>query len=352
MNKILTDYLKSQSTYEAYSKKIADLIFTILSDNPIQFHAINSRTKTLSSLEKKIARFDKSYNLLEDITDLSGVRIVTYFEIDIEKVKEIIYTEFLVDEAKSIDKRAIVPERTFGYQSLHLIVSLKSPRSELTDYKKFSGLFCEIQIRTILQHAWAEIEHDIGYKNKFNLPQNLNRRFGKLSALLEIADDEFSRLRFEIEKYTNESAELIKDKNIDEVLINEIVLKSFIENDEDMKFLIDAMTEKIGKPPLNSSDEFWLTSIPYALEKLEVKSLGSLKEVIKKYKKEILQCFFIVHSFPLVSDQWTSDMILFVLILIYPVILFSEQEAMEFFQTINLIPDDEFYAEIKEKINE
>jgi len=350
MQTILEEYSKKYPLYESFSIEIERLLKTVLSECPFQLHAITSRTKHPKSLEKKISKPDKSYKKLEEITDLSGIRIITYFEKDIAKVKDIIYNEFSVDDSKSEDKREIIHDRKFSYQSLHLIISLKKPREDLTDYLKFKGLSCEIQIRTILQHAWAEIEHDLGYKNHINLPKSLNRRFGKLSALLELADDEFARLKFDIENYALESANLIKTDNTNDILINEIVLKEYIENDEDFISLIHEMEIKINKPPFKSTDSFWLTTIPYALEVIGIKSLSILKQFVKKLKKEIVECFFIVHPIPPKNKEWTSDMLLFVFILIYPVIHLSEEETKKYFYDIAIHPEDNFYKKVRQHL--
>lgn len=71
----------------------------------------------------------------------------------------------------------------------------------MPEFSAYKGLCFEIQIRTALEHAWAEIEHDRGYKLGGRLPSDLNRRFKLLSGLLESADLEFNRLTVEIETY-------------------------------------------------------------------------------------------------------------------------------------------------------
>lgn len=350
MNNILVNYTKKYILYESFSTEIERLLKNILSDCSLQIHAITSRTKDPKSLEKKISKPDKSYSKLEEITDLSGIRIITYFEKDIEAIKEIIVNEFQIDNSKSEDKREKIHEREFSYQSHHLIISLKKPREDLTDYLKYKNLYCEIQIRTILQHAWAEIEHDIGYKNQFNLPKSLSRRFGKLSALLELADDEFGRLKLDIENYAIESANLIKTENINDLLINEIVLKEFIENDDVVADIVNEMTTIIKKAPVNPTESFWLSTIPFALETLRINSLTSLKKLLKKFQKEIVECFYIVHPILPNNNIWTSDMLLFVFILIYPVIHFTKEETDKYFYDIAIQPEDDFYYIIKKHL--
>ena len=66
---------------------------------------------------------------------------------------------------------------------------------KLPEYCLFDKMKCEIQVRTILQHAWAEIEHDVVYKSLGEIPFRVRRRFACLAGLLEIADREFESLR-------------------------------------------------------------------------------------------------------------------------------------------------------------
>jgi len=85
--------------------------------------------------------------------------------------------------------------------SLHYVVCLPTSRANLRENKQFAGLKAEIQIRSILQHAWAEIEHDLGYKTELSLPREIRRRFSRLAGLLELADGEFSAIRSDLTAY-------------------------------------------------------------------------------------------------------------------------------------------------------
>ena len=106
---------------------------------------------------------------MEEIEDLAGVRIITFFPITTEQVKVVIHEEFLVsDEQDKAD--LLMKEEKFGYQSVHYIVSLKPARFILPEYAIYKNLKAEIQVRTVLQHAWAEIEHDIQYKSLESAP--------------------------------------------------------------------------------------------------------------------------------------------------------------------------------------
>ena len=93
----------------------------------------------------------------------------------VDKLAKVIERNFKIDTENSIDKRVMDPER-FGYSSLHYIVEYTPERLKLIEYKYFTGIKFEIQIRSILQHAWAETEHDLGYKSK----NEVQRRFEEM----------------------------------------------------------------------------------------------------------------------------------------------------------------------------
>lgn len=201
---LLTEYITQKKSYEGLTKTIASLVKILLEDSKINYQKIEYRTKGVRSLENKIYQKNiqkKKYKKLDDITDLSGIRIIVFFKDDIAKVVNLIENEFKIhqEESVGIDLNVAQKPREFGYQSEHRIISINQNRSKLKEYKIFHNLKCEIQIRTVLQHAWAEIEHDIGYKSEIKEIEKkrieLTRMFSQNAALLEVADDNFVKIR-------------------------------------------------------------------------------------------------------------------------------------------------------------
>lgn len=224
--KILDDFKTQKEKLDLFRTRICGLLQDLLSEKEIAIHQLSNRTKDIESLSRKIDRKEGKYKALSEITDL-GIRIITYLESDVNAVADIVDSEFLIDKSNSIDKRILKTDQ-FGYKSLHVVVSLNEKRSALTEYKKYKGLKCEIQIRSILQHAWAEIEHDLGYKSKTAIPETSIRSFNRLAALLETADMEFDRLKKDLSEYEKEVPKLIEEKP-QEVPINQASLNSLIE---------------------------------------------------------------------------------------------------------------------------
>lgn len=209
-DRLIRQYDTTREHYRDFAKSLAGLVENLLSDQKIQTVSVSFRGKDISSLVGKLRRPDKSYNNLSDITDLAGVRITAYFADDVDLIAKMLRSEFFVDQKSSVDKRQYTNPNQFGYLSLHYVLSFNKNRAGLAEYRKFSGLKCEVQVRSILQHAWAEIEHDLGYKSATGVPAHLRRKFARIASLLEIADDEFSSIRRDLLEYETELPGRIK----------------------------------------------------------------------------------------------------------------------------------------------
>ncbi len=182
-----------------YTAKLAQLLRELLDGSSIEIAQLESRTKTVESLAEKANREGKSYDdPLREITDFSGIRIITYFREDVSRVAEIIRREFLVDGSNSRDMSDLLDPDQFGYQSVHFVVNLRSARLALTEWASFGDFSAEIQVRTVVQHAWAAISHKLDYKSESEVPKSIRRKLFRLSALLELADDEFASFRNEL----------------------------------------------------------------------------------------------------------------------------------------------------------
>ncbi|MDN3668232.1 hypothetical protein QWY93_02665 [Echinicola jeungdonensis] len=139
---------------------------------------------------------DTDYEIKTQISDLIGIRAICLYSADVNRIrrdlKKFFHEVDISDKSGQLEKT----EDKFGYKSLHLQLVLKSRLTDVANYKRFGNLTFELQIRTIIQDAWGILDHKIKYKK--NIPQNLKRRINRLSALFEIADDEFLNIQKEI----------------------------------------------------------------------------------------------------------------------------------------------------------
>lgn len=189
----------------------------------VEIGHLTSRAKTLASFCEKIER--KSYkNPLAEITDLSGVRIVYLYASDRDSLERLVEKEFDVHE--KVDKGSDQGVEKFGYGALHYIVSLKEQHAGAR-YDDLRGVHCEVQIRTILQDAWAIVAHHLSYKHEEDIPNELKRKLHALSGLFETVDDQFERMNHARIEYQNRVMESISsdselslaaDVNLDSLL--------------------------------------------------------------------------------------------------------------------------------------
>lgn len=206
--------MNHESMLEEYSRALpslmergealrAELAEWLAKESDLKVHSVTVRFKSVQSLAQKLARPDRSYEALWDITDLVGLRVITYFEDSVDRVGQLVEARLPVVFEHSVDKRHHPHAGAFGYRSLHYVCRLGAAVDALP------VACCEIQVRTVLEHAWAEIEHDLGYKAGDALPLAGRRRLSRLAGLLELADQEFVAIRRELDEYASSLPERI-----------------------------------------------------------------------------------------------------------------------------------------------
>jgi len=189
------EYASRRGHHDSLTEELERLVRHVLDEKGISFAQLEARTKTAESFAEKISRKNDKYdNPLEEITDLVGLRIILYYPDDVVAVGQLIEQEFEVDWENSVRQGADTAPDRFGYRSDHYIVHVSQARRALPEWARFAGDCAEIQVRTVMQHAWAAVDHKIRYKST-DLPRSLQRRLSRLSALLEIADEQFASLK-------------------------------------------------------------------------------------------------------------------------------------------------------------
>lgn len=202
---LVAKFREIRPDYEAFTGKLRDLFDRLTSEMGLKVHLIEGRTKTVDSFRQKITCLDKNYtDPLTGVTDIAGIRIIVYDENDIEPLCRLITAEFDIDLARSGDKLDELQPAEFGYRSVHLVLGLASSRAGLLEWAKFAQLKCEIQVRSVFQHAWAAISHALEYKSEVEAPAEQRRRLHRLSALVELADQELSSLYAGLKRHVSQ----------------------------------------------------------------------------------------------------------------------------------------------------
>jgi ppGpp synthetase/RelA/SpoT-type nucleotidyltranferase len=194
------EYAAQQPAIEAAGRQAIALVTAILDEAGINYLSVTGRTKGVTSFAEKAARTVDGRPLypdpLHEITDQIGVRVITYVLGDVAAVAGLLHDQVVVRDDRDMGEET-ASEGRFGYASRHLLIGLDPARESVPAYDELRGRVAQVQIRTVLQHAWAEFEHDIRYKG--TIPdehvRDFDRRFTLAAGLLELADREFSTIR-------------------------------------------------------------------------------------------------------------------------------------------------------------
>lgn len=261
--------------YKTLAAMVAATLKSTLDGHGISYVDIPFREKGKKSFLKKIEDKKKKKNYSpSDMTDLAGIRVITLIESDIQKVSDLIHQLFNVHKEDSVNKTESLGEDKVGYRSVHFVCDIGESREDLPEWRFLKDRCFEIQVRTALMHAWAEIEHDRGYKLGGQLPSNLTRRFSLLSGLLESADLEFNRLTVEIEDYSK-SLEININKN--ETLHQELTTIG-------IKLLVNNIFKNIE---YRTSDDKTISEFINEFLTLHVNNLDLLKPMLLAIKNHI-----------------------------------------------------------------
>ena len=214
---ILEEYSEHTALFEQAAQTIVAALKKVFDQAGLVVASIESRVKTEQSLAGKLELKGAKYATLADITDIVGVRVITFYSDDVDKVASAVDRLFDVDWENSVDKRKAHEIDSFGYMSLHYICSLTG----------FPYRF-EIQMRTVLQHAWANMNHDTGYKSGVEVPREYLRNLNRLAGMLELADEQFSRIRNELTDYRRRVQALVASGNLAEVPLDVDTFRSYL----------------------------------------------------------------------------------------------------------------------------
>lgn len=189
------DYAETFNQYETFALAGQTVLTELLTDGGLVPHAVTGRAKDPASLLRKLRR-RRYQNPAAEVTDIIGFRVITYYRDEVDRSVEILRPGMTVDEANSVDKRRQLDMRQFGYRSVHLVGRLSDIGIQIPE--AYSNVPFEVQIRSILEHAWAESEHEIVYKSGIVFPQDTSRGFAAVAGALELLDKEFERFRFTV----------------------------------------------------------------------------------------------------------------------------------------------------------
>ena len=285
---LLDQYRSLLPVYEKMAEVIPERLKDFFAEAGIIVAAVESRVKTESSLEGKLQLKGDKYQSTYDITDLVGIRVITFYNDDVDKVASVLERLFEIDWENSIDKRKAHEIDSFGYLSLHYICRIPESAYTNPEHPELNKIRFEVQMRTILQHAWANMNHDIGYKSNMDIPKVYMRNLSRLAGMLELVDDEFSRIRQELADYRRQVQNLVASGNLDEVPLDGDSFKSYLQIGP-----FDALMRQIAAINQAEIQPVDMSNFLPLFKKMGLQTLGDIDKLIKDYSDAAYQiaCF-------------------------------------------------------------
>lgn len=270
---ILQEYQEHLPQFQEAEKRQMEAIRDYLSKAGIRIAGLESRIKTESSLTGKLILKGSKYKSLADITDILGFRVITFYPDDVDKVASVIDRYYEVDWDNSVDKRKLHDIDSFGYLSLHYVCRMPDMPYRM-----------EIQMRTLMQHAWANMYHDIGYKSGVEIPKEYIRNMNRLAGMLELVDAEFSRIRMEVTDYRRRMQALVASGNLDDAQLDGETFKSYLDLDP-----FGQLNRRIAALNQAEIQEVSLMLYLPVFKALLCKTLGDVDRMIKEYSEGAYQ---------------------------------------------------------------
>jgi putative GTP pyrophosphokinase len=285
---LLREFSEREEILESSCRKVHTLIEDLLHAEGVRVHSVTFRVKKQAKLREKLQRPNKNYSSLEQVTDLVGLRIITYYEDEVDRVASIIRREFAIDEKNSVDKRIQEDPEKFTYSSLHFVCSINEMRLALGEYQRYLGIKFEIQIRSILQHAWAEIQHD-WYDLQDRLPRDIQRRFSRLAGLLDLADSEFLEIRKKKVEYERSISVRLTAKvpDMSDVPLDSVSIQSFILQNNLVKELDNRIAQIRGREILVATQNYNVQA-DLAIA-AGIKTLEELRASLEAHAEDVLE---------------------------------------------------------------
>lgn len=281
---ILEEYRANYESFVKIKEIILDCIRQALKQNGMFVTAVEGRVKEEKSLAGKLELKGHKYRTLSDITDIVGTRVITFYTDDVDKIAAIAENNFDIDWENSVDKRKMHTLDSFGYMSLHYICRVPKKLYHDPAHPEINEFRWELQLRTTLQHMWANMNHDCGYKGDVEIPVEHLRNMNRLAGVLELADDEFSRIRIAVNEYRRQVQALVASGNFDEVSLDVDTFRSYLNLKP-----FDKLNSHIAA--INQAEIHQDTLMPYLrmFKYLGFKTLGDIEKLQKESSDDAYQ---------------------------------------------------------------
>ena len=273
---LLEEYRELRPTLLKMKDLVLDILRKDIEAKGLMVTATEARVKEEKSLAGKLELKGAKYTAATDITDLLGARVITFYSDDVDKIAAMVENLFIIDRENSVDKRKMHQLDSFGYNSLHFICSIPPSLYSDKEFPRLNEIRFEIQIRTSLQHVWATLYHDSGYKSGVEVPSQYLRQMNRLAGMLELADEQFCVIRRDINDYRRRVQSLVSDGRLEEVALDGDTFKSYLAMQP-----FDTLNRRIAALNQAEIQEVPLQRYLPVLKDLGMTTLGDVEQMIR-----------------------------------------------------------------------
>ena len=281
---ILEEFRRTRKVYEKLLHAVRRLLIKAIHENGLYINAFEARVKTEDSLAGKLERKMGKYESILDITDIMGVRIITFYGDEVDKIAALVGSIFEIDWENSIDKRKMLDIDRFGYSSLHYICRLPKDLFFDSEFPQLNEIRFEVQIRTALQHVWSVLNHDTGYKSGLEIPKEYLRNLNRLAGMLELADEQFCVIRTGINNYRRSVQALVRSGCFDEVALDGDSFSNYLDARP-----FDSLNKRIAAINQAEVHETSLNRFLKVFVYFGFKTLGDIEKMLKEDSEDAYQ---------------------------------------------------------------
>ena len=281
---LLDEYRDNMSVFRRMEAIVLRHLHQCIEENHLRVAGLESRIKSEQSLIGKLELKGYKYQSISDVTDIVGARIISFFCDEVDIISALVERLFDIDWDNSVDKRKTLEIDRFGYMSLHYICRIPKSMCNDPEMPQLNQYRFELQMRSTLQHTWANMYHDMGYKSDVEIPVEYQRNMNRLAGMLELADEQFSRIRKEINDYRRHVQSLVASGNFDEVPLNGDTFRSYLELKP-----FKRLAEKIAA--INQAEIYEDNLSPYfrIMLGMRMKTIGDIERLRNKYSEGAYQ---------------------------------------------------------------
>lgn len=281
---ILEEYRELLPVFNKMKEVVLGELRSLISRAGLYVSGSEARVKEEASLAGKLELKGSKYRTISDLTDIVGARVITFYSEEVDKIASLVEGVFDVDWNESVDKRKQHNLDSFGYDSLHYICRIPESLYKDPSMPELNELRFEIQMRTALQHVWATINHDTGYKSGVEVPKEYLRNLNRLAGMLELADEQFSSIRSSINDYRRKINSLVENGKFEEVELDGDTFRRYLEMDP-----FGSLTRKIAL--INQAEIQKASSMPYlkVMKGLGFQTLADVERLKKEYEEDAYQ---------------------------------------------------------------